>query len=258
VRLTVSSWVLCCACLIAPSLARAQAPAPAQSAQSDQRFKNLKVLPANIGKDELTGIMRGFASALGVQCGFCHVGDNPQKMDFPSDDKEEKRSARVMMKMVRGINQDTLPQLDTMSENAEVTCYTCHRGAKQPPRRLSDVLFDTANERGVDAAMTQYQKMRDEFADTGRYDFRPQELTAAAFRLRAQKPDQALALLKATTALFPKSSEAAAMLGMALMDAGDKAGAETELNRALSLDPDNGFAKGALQRLKGGGGPPRP
>jgi tetratricopeptide (TPR) repeat protein len=201
--------------------------------------------------------MRGFSESLGVGCDFCHVGDWP-KLDFPNDKKEEKRTARVMLKMVRGINDDTLPSLESMSADSEVTCYTCHRGAKQPPHKLSEILFKTAHERGAEAAMAQYQKMRDESLETGQYDFRPQELTAAASRLHDEKePEKALALLKATTGQFPKSADAAAALGMALAEQGDKAAAEAELNRALALDPDNGFAKMGLERLKGGGRPPR-
>jgi photosynthetic reaction center cytochrome c subunit len=56
-----------------------------------------------------------------VGCQFCHV-----QGDFPSDDKEEKKTARAMMTMVMAINKDNF------NARTEVTCYTCHRGANEP------------------------------------------------------------------------------------------------------------------------------
>jgi len=236
----------------------AQAPVPAGAApQQEERYKNLKVLPPDTSKAQMTVIMHGFADSLGVQCTFCHAG-TPPKLDFASDEKDEKKSARVMMKMAAAINKDTLPQLGDMSPDVEVTCYTCHRGAKHPPRRLSDVLTETATGKGANAAIEEYKKLRTDSAEAGLYDFRPQQLTAAANQLReAQKNDEALALLKAAVPLFPNSSDVAASLGMALAQAGDKAGAETELQRALTLDPKNFMAKMALDRLHGVAPPQR-
>ncbi|HXV14001.1 MAG TPA: c-type cytochrome, partial [Candidatus Krumholzibacteria bacterium] len=48
-------------------------PAPAQIPDT---FTNLKVLPKDIQKAELVGIMRGFSMALNVRCTHCHKGDN--------------------------------------------------------------------------------------------------------------------------------------------------------------------------------------
>jgi tetratricopeptide (TPR) repeat protein len=238
-----------------PSFVSAQPP----PAKAEEGYKNLKVLPPDITRPQLTVIMRNISGALGVHCDFCHAGQ-PPKMDWASDEKDEKKSARVMLKMTHAINKETLPQLEDMSADAEVTCYTCHRGAKHPTRRLGDVLAETAQSKGATAAIDEYRKLREESAEAGLYDFRPQQLTSAANRLReADKPDEALALLKATVTLFPKSSDAAASLGMALAQSGDKAGAEAELQRALTLDPNNFMAKGALDRLHGVAppGPPR-
>lgn len=235
--------------VVVPGRTTAQAPPP--PGQQQEGYKNLKVLPPDITRPRLTATMRGFTSALGVHCDFCHAGKPPQ-MDWASDEKDEKKSARVMMKMTRAINTDTLPELEGMSNDAEVTCYTCHRGAKHPTRALSAVLTDTASTKGAAAAIEEYKKLRAESAEAGLYDFRPQQLTAAANRLREdQKNDEALALLKAAVPLFPNSSDVATSLGMSLAEAGDKAGAETELQRALALDPANFMAKGALDRLHG-------
>ena len=62
-------------------------------AQIPQTFKNLKVLPKDISRPALVGQMREVAGALGVRCGFCHAGGNPQTLegvDFASDSLETK------------------------------------------------------------------------------------------------------------------------------------------------------------------------
>ena len=225
-------------------------PAPGQP-----EYKNLKVLPPDITRPRLTAIMRGFGDSLGVHCDFCHAGANG-KMDFASDEKDEKKSARVMMKMTWAINKDTLPALEGMSNDAEVTCYTCHRGAKHPPQMTAQLLADTAATKGAASALDEYKKLKAENPDSGLYDVRPQQLAIAAERLGyAEKPDEALALLKAAVALYPDSADVAASLAGALARSGDKAGAEAEYNRALKLDPNNFGAKMGLDRLKN---PPPP
>jgi tetratricopeptide (TPR) repeat protein len=244
--------------LVLPVIVAAVCVADPAYAQQSEKFENLKVLPADTSKEKLEEIMRGFAGSLGVNCSFCHVGSSPQTMDFASDDKDEKKSARVMLKMTDAINSDTLPQLEGMSMDAEVTCYTCHRGNKQPPRQLSDMLAETAATKGADAAVDEYHTLRESSLEAGLYDFRDRSFLGAARRLRSeQKADAALALLKNAASIFPKSSDAAAMLGMLLLDKGDKEGARAQLTRALELNPDNGAAKRTLDRLDGKA-PPSP
>jgi len=78
--------------------------------------KNLQILPA----DSYMNAMRSFTAALGVQCTFCHVDDRS------ADDKDEKKTARMMLTMVREINAK-FPD-----GKQHVSCYTCHRGAQMP------------------------------------------------------------------------------------------------------------------------------
>jgi tetratricopeptide (TPR) repeat protein len=244
--------------LVLPVCAAVMCLTTPAAAQQSEKFENLKVLPPDISKEKLEAIMRGFAGSLGVNCSFCHVGNSPQTMDFASDDKDEKKSARVMIKMADAINRDTLPQLEGMSEDAEVTCYTCHRGNKEPPRQLSDMLAETAASKGVQAAVDQYRTLRESSLEAGLYDFRDRSFIGAARRLRGeQKTEEAVALLQNATSIFPKSSDAAATLGMLLLDKGDKEGARAQLVRALELNPDNRGAKFALDRLDGKA-PPAP
>lgn len=79
-------------------------------------FKNLQVLkPADIRT-----AMGAAATGLGVQCTECHVADRS------SDEKPDKLIARKMFAMTEQINAG-FPD-----GKAHVTCYTCHRGQKQP------------------------------------------------------------------------------------------------------------------------------
>jgi len=144
-------------------------PPPSALAQIPQTFTNLQVLPKDIQRPQLVATMRGFAGALGVRCTHCHVGpDNLQGMDFATDEKESKKVARTMLRMVRGINADVvgaLPAADPPRQ--QVTCLTCHRRETKPPRPLPDVLLSTIHARGVPAAIEQYQKLRAEVLEAG-------------------------------------------------------------------------------------------
>ena len=106
----------------------AQPPQPAPAAPAAQ-FKNLKVLPAGIPRDNLIALMRSMSAALGVECSHCHIGEKG-KLDFASDAKREKGVARAMMLMVRRINEQDLKVADWTQ--SKVTCFTCHRGAVRP------------------------------------------------------------------------------------------------------------------------------
>jgi len=111
------------------------------SAPPEKKFKNLKVLPKNIGDKELDSIMHTFTRGLGVKCDFCHVPTADNKMDFASDEKSEKNIARKMIKMTNKINKKYFDY--TKDEQGKMikalTCYSCHHGqehpAKNPPPR---------------------------------------------------------------------------------------------------------------------------
>lgn len=97
---------------------------------------NLQVLPKDIQPEQLIHIMRGVAGSLGVECNFCHVpGPKPREMNFASDDKPEKATARIMMRMTQAMNEQYMSQIhdpDATQEDKQVTCGTCHRGHKMP------------------------------------------------------------------------------------------------------------------------------
>lgn len=100
------------------------------------RPKNLQVLPKDISGPQLIATMRGFTKALGVECSFCHAED-PQthRLDFASDAKPDKTTARTMIRMTEEINAkylSTVNDPDASQEQKTVTCGTCHRGMSMP------------------------------------------------------------------------------------------------------------------------------
>jgi len=86
---------------------------------AEQVFKNIQILkgvPARL----VPTAMAGISTSLGVRCNFCH---NPD--DFSSDEKDEKKTARNMMKM-RG----DIASKFTLSNG--FGCFTCHHGHQTP------------------------------------------------------------------------------------------------------------------------------
>ena len=47
--------------------------------QKDPVYKNLKVLPKDITKEQMDSVMHHFTDALNVKCGFCHVRNEETK-----------------------------------------------------------------------------------------------------------------------------------------------------------------------------------
>jgi hypothetical protein len=97
------------------------------------------VLPRDISRDQLMAVMRAASTGLGVRCHYCHVarpGGNENSLadlDFKSDQKPEKETARTMMRMVQTINTDLLARLPERNDPpVNVPCVTCHRGSALP------------------------------------------------------------------------------------------------------------------------------
>src|SRR5665213_1685567 len=74
--------------------------------QREQGYKNLKILPKDIGKKQLDSTMQYYTLSLGVRCGFCHARNSDttkRGLDFASDAKDEKKIAREMMTMTANL-----------------------------------------------------------------------------------------------------------------------------------------------------------
>ena len=96
-------------------------------------YKNLKVLPPDITRPQLLGTMKLFSQSLGVRCTFCHAGAEGAPLtaiDFASDAKDKKATARKMLAMVHRINKEEFGVQDF--SQVKVTCFTCHRGSTKP------------------------------------------------------------------------------------------------------------------------------
>ncbi len=222
-------------------------------AQIPDTFTNLQVLSKDISRAELVATMREFAGALGVRCTYCHVGpDNLQGMDFASDEKEKKRAARLMLRMLHAINGDYVTKLPDGADRREVGCVTCHRSAERPPRPLDEILFDTVVKRGAAAGLEQYEKYRKEYFGSWLYDFRERTLNIVATQLHERKrADDAKRVFEKNLELFPDSLVALMGLGQIAAGQGDTAAAAKYFTRVVEIDPTSDFARGWLEKMRG-------
>lgn len=123
-------------------VAAQQPAAPPPGAPGGQRGgpppappKNLQVLPKDMQAQQVMTIMRNITTALGVQCGYCHVFEGPgsPNNDFADDTKTPKLVARVMMQMTGEINQKLAANITKPADEiTQVGCMTCHRGEAIP------------------------------------------------------------------------------------------------------------------------------
>jgi tetratricopeptide (TPR) repeat protein len=201
--------------------------------------------------------MRGITQALGVRCTYCHVGEEGQNIwsyDFASDEKPAKLKARVMMEMVRAINDEHLARLAEFdAQGLEVTCNTCHRGVALPIA-LPDLLSRSYADSGLAAMEARYAALKQRYYGSGSYDFGESALAAVAgFAGTRGALDDAVRIYVTNAGLFPESGVARFQVGEAQLAVGDTAAAVASFRRALELDPRNPVARRRLQLLTPGG-----
>jgi hypothetical protein len=213
---------------------------------------NVRVIPKATPVIQVVGTMRNFAGNLGVRCQFCHVGEEGmplERFDFASDQKRTKLIAREMMKMVQEVNRrlDSLP--GRASPPVQVTCATCHHGVSRP-MPLSQVITEAATAAGADSAVRAYRALRARYYGSDAYDFGESSLNTAAFRLgRANKFDEAFAMLKLNEELFPGSSPMYVFRGNISLMKGDTSAAAAAYREAVRRDASNEEAKGRLRNI---------
>jgi tetratricopeptide (TPR) repeat protein len=210
-------------------------------AQISDSFINLKVLPSDITKDELVNVMKSFTSGLGVRCNFCHVGKEGQPFstyNFVSDEKDNKKKARIMLKMVHDINTKYLSELSEFSNDIiQVKCVTCHRGVKEP-QSLEDVLYEVVKTKGLPEAIMTYHQLHDRYYGGSAYDFRGHSLVSLSQKLCDNNMfDEALAFDSLNVNRYPESSTAYFGLAEAYEKKGDKENAIMYYQKAIELDP---------------------
>lgn len=222
------------------------------NAQIPDEFTNLKLLPEDISKRELVGVMRKFAGALGVRCNHCHVGPEDLKgMDFATDELKTKVTARTMIGMVDAINSDHLAKLDTGRDTTvEIKCESCHRGLVVP-RSLTSVLAESFEADGVDAAESLYRELREEYYGGASYDFSDKPLNSLAETIgRAGDTDAALALIHLNIEFHPDSSYTRMLLGGIHVAREENDEAIAAFKKAIELDPTNTWAQRQIDRLE--------
>jgi tetratricopeptide (TPR) repeat protein len=223
---------------------RAQGP-------DDEKPKNLKVLPRDSSHRQVVEIMRGYSLALGVRCEECHYQSSPtEDLEFDSDKKPEKETARRMMKMTTVINEQ-IGQM-RLKDSIQVTCVTCHHGLLHP-QTLGAVVTQSISKKGVDGAIAEYRQLRDQYYGTGAYNFAPITLNDVAVQLAEGNKDfdSALKILNLNLEFAPKDANTYVTMARVQIAKGDKTGATASLHKALEIDPDNRFAKRMLQQAGG-------
>jgi tetratricopeptide (TPR) repeat protein len=235
--------------------------------------KNLKVLPKDLSRQQVVAIMGGFTAALGVNCAHCHAeaapgaapaggpppggpppgaqggGRGPQ-LDFALDDKETKKVAREMLKMVFDINGKYLPATGrTIGERDKVSCETCHHGLAKP-QSLRTALAIAAEAKGADSALALYRGLRSRYYGSASYDFSENALNVAAMDLaRMNQRPAALTLLQENLANFNQSASTYQTLAQIRLQAGDTAAAVDALKKAVAIQPNNPQLRQMMQRL---------
>jgi imidazolonepropionase-like amidohydrolase len=114
---------------------------------------------------------------------------------------------------------------------------------------IGPVLFQTIQERGIGAAVTQYRELRSRQPEA--YDFSEQELVRLGYRLiRIKKYPDAIEIFKLAVEAYPGSYNTYDSLGEAYMDDGEKKLAIENYEKSLQLNPKNANGIEMLKKLK--------
>jgi hypothetical protein len=217
------------------------------------KFTNLQTLPKNISREDLVQDMRGFAFALDANCDTCHVhkdAAHPDVMDFASDEKAAKRTARTMIRMTEDINRNYI-DAGTTKPVTRVECFTCHRGAVNP-RTLQAVLSEALAKDGTDSAVSLYRKLRKENYGNGQYDFSEKSLNLLSESLlRQKKAKEAAAMMELNAEVnAPLSKWGYGCLALSHRANQETQKAELDFEKILELDPDNSWASDELKSIR--------
>ena len=243
IRIANTSVTGCMMMLVfAGAIAYAQAPAaPA----------NLQYFPKTMSREEVVGVMRGFSFSLNVRCEFCHAakdGTDAKAMDFASDEKETKRTARKMLRMVDAVNQEYIGKLGKPSP-VQVSCVTCHHGLSIPTT-MNALLADTLEKKDIPTAISQYRDLRKKYFGDGKYDFGETPLNQLTESLLKQhKTKEAAAIMELNVEVNTPSMWTYNLLAMAHAANHETEKAKADFHKILELNPENAFAKKQLEEL---------
>lgn len=96
-------------------------------------FASVELLQDTTVEGLLQIMDQNYGRALGVGCTFCHT-----EGQWDDDKKEEKVSARTMIKLVNQINKGELTHMppNRQGRTPTISCITCHRGMNRPGAAL--------------------------------------------------------------------------------------------------------------------------
>ena len=219
--------------------------------QADEKPKNLQYFPKDTTRQALIQTMRGFSFALGTRCEHCHVEKTPgsHDLDFPADDKPEKKTARAMLKMVDAINQEYIAKMGRTAP-IRVECVTCHRGLVIP-KTMNALLAETIEKKDLEAAVALYRDLRKKALGDGQYDFGETSLNILTESLLHQgKGKEAAAIMELNVEVnTPPSLWSYNLLAMSHVANKETEKAKADYQKILELNPQDAWAKKQLEEL---------
>ena len=223
-------------------------------AQIPDTFTNLQVLPTDVSRDSLIGVMRRFSFALGVRCQYCHVGGDGVSFEgvrFADDDDEDKRKARYMLRMVRTLNDTLLAGLpDRDRPPRTVDCVTCHGGLPRPTT-LEQTLAETIERDGADSAVAHYRRLREAYYGSAAFDFTPQRLMELARTLAfSNRAADGIRMLELNAEMHPRHAPNWHQLAETHLFTADTPRAIAALGKVLELQPQNAEARRRLEQIR--------
>lgn len=239
----IASGILLVSGSIAPNRAAEQAP---------DKATNLKFFPSDTPRPELIETMRQFSFSLGVRCQYCHApkaGATGEQLDYASDEKPTKQTARAMLVMVRDINRDYIAKMSAPPD-AQVRCVTCHHGLPVPTT-MDALLAGIIEKNGVDAAIAKYRELRENRLDDGSYDFSETRLNILTESLLKQKKGKEAAAIEELNLQVntPPSTWALHLAGQAHILNNEPEKAKADYEKILQVNPQDTFAKKQLDAL---------
>ena len=228
-------------------------PAAAQEWSWPEKAQNLQVLPEDWPGERLRPPMMGFTRALGVDCSYCHVGEENQPLstyDFASDANPNKERAREMLRMLGAVNGHLQKIEPSGEERVNMWCHTCHRGRPRP-MTLDEELSEVYAKDGGDSALEHYDAWREEFYGKGAYDFESERtLNRLGYEMLGKDDvEGAIKVFTLNTEKFPESANAWDSLGEGHLKAGNKELSERFYEKSLEIDPTNQNARDMLKKL---------
>lgn len=225
-------------------------------AQVPDKFTNLQYFPKDISRQQLIGTMRGFSFSLNVRCEFCHArkgGNKLEQMDFASDEKDTKKTARAMLRMVDAINQEYIAKLGKTAP-VRVECVTCHHRLSIP-KTMNALLAETMEKKDLQAALDLYRDLRKGDLGGGQYDFGETPLNILTESLMNQgETKEAAAIMELNVEVNnPPSLWSYNLLAMAHMANKETEKAKADYQKILELSPQDAFAKKQLEELNRSG-----